>query len=290
MGLVHSIYMMEQESVREIIQATHWPRIAGATALGVLALFLLVATASELRSYGYIGSGISPTNTITVSGEGKVFAVPDTAEFTYTVQDTEKDVQSAQDAVSKAGNDILAYLKTQGIADADVQTTDYSVNPQYSYQQAVCPSTPVVNGVNSSSAYCPPGKQTLTGYQASETVSVKVRDTSKAGGLLSAVGSKGATQVSGLSFIVADEKALEAQARGKAIDDARAQAQVLASQLGVTLVRVVGYNEGGGPIYYAKASGVMSMDAASAPAPIAPDIATGQSTITSDVNVTYEIR
>ena len=271
---------MEEQSVKEIIQATHWPRTMAAVALGVLALFLLVATMSELRRYGYIGSGVAPTNTITVSGEGIVFAVPDTAEFTYSVQDTEKDVQTAQTAVSTKGNAILAYLKAQGIADTDVQTTDYSVNPQYDYSQQVCPA-----GV-----YCPSGNGTLTGYQASESVTVKVRDTSKAGAILSGVGSKGATNVSSLNFTVADEKSLEAQARGKAIDDARTQAQALASQLGVSLVRIVGFSEGGGPVYYAKGVS-MTMDAAgSAPAPVAPDIATGQNQITSDVSVTYEIR
>ncbi|MBI4088310.1 SIMPL domain-containing protein [Candidatus Kaiserbacteria bacterium] len=272
---------MDAQAADKIINATYWPRMAAASALSVLALFLLAATVNELRSSRYIGSGISPTNTIYVSGEGNVFAVPDVATFSVTVQETAKDVATAQATATKKSNDIIDYLKKQGIEDKDVQTTDYSVNPHYEWSQAACPAD---------SSYCPPGRQTLTGYDVSQTLSVKVRDTAKAGAILSGVGSLGVTNVSGLSFTVADQNLLEDQARAKAIQDAQAKAETLANQLGVTLVRVVSFSESGGPIYYAK-----TMDAAvgmgggpeSAPTPQLP---TGQNKITSNVTVTYEIR
>ncbi|HTR18464.1 MAG TPA: SIMPL domain-containing protein [Candidatus Paceibacterota bacterium] len=282
---------MEEGAVDKIIAATHWPRLMAATALGMLALFLLVLTVSALKSYHYIGTGISPTNTIQVSGEGKVFAVPDTATFSVTVQDTAADVQTAQTKATNDGNTITDYLKSQGIADTDIQTTDYEITPQYSYSQSVCPQ-PVVystdSGAASSGIYCPPGKQTLTGYQVSETLTVKVKDTTKAGALLSGVGSKGASSVSGLSFTVSDEDTLQAQARDKAIAQAQGKAQNLAKSLGVQLVGVVGFNENNNqgiyPVMYA--SGASTKDLA-APA---PEIQTGQNTITDDVTLTYEIR
>ena len=253
----------------------------GVFALSMLGLFLLFAALAELKGLPYIGSGVAATNTLSISGEGDVFAVPDTATFSFSVQNTSKDVATAQTAATNAENAVVAYLKTQGIADADIQTIDYSINPQYDYSNGGC----------SPGVYCPPGNPTLTGYQVSETVSVKVRDTSKAGTILAGVGSKGATNVSGLSLTVSNEDALQAQARDKAIQDAKAKAEVLAKSLGVQLVRVVGYsdNSGGGPIYYAKAmsSAGMAMDAA---VPPAPSIPTGQNKITSDVTVTYEIR
>jgi uncharacterized protein YggE len=274
---------MEPEKKELHIVPPHKLQKAGVFALAMLGLFLFVLTIGQLKGLEYIGSGVPASNTIAVSGEGEVFAVPDTAEFSYSVQDTEKDVQTAQATVAKKGNDILAYLKAQGVDDKDVQTTDYSVYPQYDYVQSACPVS------SDGSTYCPPGgRQVLRGYQASETVTVKVHDTTKAGDLLSGVGGKGATNISGLSFTVADEKGLEAQARGKAIDDARTKAQTLASQLGVSLVRIVGFSEGGGgPIYYAKA---MSADVGMGGAAPAPQIATGQNKITSNVSVTYEIR
>ena len=251
----------------------------GATALGMLALFLLVLTISELKQFHYIGSGVAATNTITVSGTGDVFAVPDTGTFSVTVQEQAKDVATAQAAATKKSNDIVAYLKSAGVDEKDVKTTDYNVNPQYDYVSGVC----VQGGV------CRPGKQVLNGYQVTQTLEVKVRDTKKAGDLLSGVGGKGASQVSGLSFTTDDPDALQAEARSKAIADAKTKADELAKELGVKIVRVVGFNEDGGgrPIYYAK---TMAMDSAMGSAPAAPEIPVGQNKITSNVSVTYEIR
>ena len=271
---------MEEQSVHAIIEATHRVRSFAAATLAALTLFLIVGAMSELKSYQFIGSGVTATNTISVNGEGDVFAIPDTATFSVTVQEKAKQVKDAQDAASKKGNDIIAYLKQGGVEDKDIQTTDYSVSPQYEWSQGVCPQ---------GASYCPPGKQVLTGFQVSQTLTVKVRDTKKAGELLSGVGSRGATQVSGLSFTVADEESLKAQARGKAIAQAKGKAEVLAKSLGVSLVRVVGFNEngGGGPIYYAKASMAMGMGGAES---VAPEIPVGQNKIVSNVSVTYEVR
>ncbi len=272
---------MDQQTADRIITATHWPRTFGAAALGMLALFLFVGTVSELKSIQFIGSGVSATNTISVSGDGEVFAVPDTATFSVTVQEEAKDVKSAQEVATKKGNEIIAYLKKGGVEEKDIQTTDYSVYPQYDY----------TNGVCTQGGYCPPGKQVLRGFQVSQTLTVKVRDTKKAGDLLSGVGSRGVSSVSGLSFEIDDQDALEAEARDKAIAKAKAKAEVLAESLGVRIVRIVGFSEGGGGglIYYAKA---MSMDAGMGGAEIAPspEIPTGQNKITSNVTVTYEIR
>src|SRR3989344_3924910 len=114
---------MEEQSVREIISATHRVRPLAAFALGMLGLFLLVATLGELKGLRFIGSGVPATNTINVSGEGEGFAV----------QETAKDVQTAQAAATKKNNDIIAHLKGAGIDEKDIQTTDYNIYPQYEY-------------------------------------------------------------------------------------------------------------------------------------------------------------
>lgn len=271
---------MDQSSVSSIIEATSAPRRALTIALGVLALFLLVLTASELKSYRLIGSGVSATNTITVSGEGEVFAVPDTAEFSVSVQEIAKDVKTSQDAATKKMNAIKAYLKEAGVDEKDIRTSDYSVTPQYEWSQGVCTNN-----------YCPPGKQTLTGFQTSETLTVKVKDTDKAGELLAGVGERGAAQVSGLSFTIADEDALKAEARDKAITAANEKAEQLAKSLGVSLVRIVGFSEsdGGYPVpMYARADMVLGMGGAEKS--VAPDIAIGQNKITSNVSISFEIQ
>ena len=271
---------MDERAADKIIAATHWPRVMAACALGMLAIFLLVLTFGALKSNQYIGSGIQPTDTINVEGEGEVFAVPDTATFTVTVQETAPDVQTAQTKATNDINGITAYLKGQSIPDTDVQTSDYEINPQYEYSGGVC----------NPGGICTSGSQKLTGYQVSETLTVKVTDTSKAGTILAGVGGKGASSVSGLSLTVADEDVLQDQARDKAIQQAQGKAQDLAKSLGVSLVRIVNFsdNQNGGPVtYFAKASAGMAMDSAAVPAPAIP---TGQNKITDEVTLTYEIR
>ena len=273
---------MDEHTADKIIEATHWPRMMAATALGFLALFLLVLTFSSLKEYHFIGSGVTATNTITVSGDGEVFAVPDTAEFSVTIQEEGKQVKDAQDIATKKTNDIIAYLKQQGVDEKDIKTADYSVYPQYDYvQDTACRS-----------GYCQPGKQVLRGFQVSQTLSVKVRDTEKAGDLLSGVGSLGASSVSGLSFTIDDQDALEAEARDEAITKARDKANELAKQLGVSIVRVVGFSEDGSypPTPYAYGRGGVAMDMAQESKAVAPELPAGQNKITSNVSVTYEIR
>ena len=161
----------------------------GSVVLVMLALFLAAQSIKTFKEFHYIGSGVTASNTITVSGTGDVFAVPDTGTFSVTVQEEAKDVKTAQESATKKSNDIIAYLKGADVDEKDIKTTDYSVNPQYDYTNGAC-----------TSGYCTPGKQTLRGYQVTQTLEVKVRDTKKAGDLLSGVGGKGASQVSGLSF------------------------------------------------------------------------------------------
>jgi uncharacterized protein YggE len=267
---------------QDVVRTNYWMKLAGAVALALLALFLLAATIYAFKSIRYIGSGVSASNTISVSGDGEVFAVPDTATFSVTIQERAKDVTTAQTAATKKNNDIIAYLKDAGVEEKDIQTADYNVNPQYEYSNGAC-----------TSGYCQPGKQTLIGFEVTQTLSVKVKDTDKAGDLLSGVGSRGASSVSGLSFTIDDQEQLEADARDKAIADAKTKADKLAASLGVSIVRVVGFSENSYQPY-AYGRGGMAFDGVanqtkmeSAPS---PELPVGQNKITSNVNITYEIR
>lgn len=260
-------------------------RIAG----WVLVVFLGVSTLSALMGLRYIGTGVPATNTISVMGHGEHFAAPDIATFTYSVVSEKASVADAQTDATQKANAAMAYLKSAGVEEKDIQTINYSVTPQYDYRQAVCPAVePAMSARATSISYCPPGKQVLRGYEVRQTTRVKVRDTKKAGELLTGVGSKGATEVSGLQFTFDDPKMVETKARDKAIADAKQKAEVLAKQLGVSLVRVVSYNEVGGPRAY-EAYGMGGGVASKVAAP-APDIAVGENQTTSNVSITYEIR
>ena len=162
------------------------------------------------------------------------------------------------------------------MADKDIQTQYYSINPQYQYQNAVCPmgassgasgSAVSYGGTASSTArfqrrhdprtpiYCPSGKSVLTGYKVSESITVKLRDLSKAGALLASLGSAGVSDLNGPSFDVDNPDSVQAQARSKAIADAQSKAQELAKELGVRIVRVVSFTDGNSgvirPVMYA---------------------------------------
>lgn len=243
----------------------------------VLAAFLAVMTLNGLKGL----KNPNPIyNAITLNGEGEAVGVPDIASFTFNVSQDAKTVSEAQSGVTKKMDAILEALKGLGIAEKDIKTSDYSVYPKYTYSSMPC-----------SPNYCPPSRQTQDGYTATHSVSVKVRDTEKAGQALALAGDKGASNLSSISFTMDDPDELVNEARAKAIADAKEKANMLAKELGVKIVRVIGYsdNTGGGPMpYYSERSAVgMVVDMQQAKAPTLP---TGENKVTLTVSVTYEIR
>ncbi len=245
-------------------------------AIILLAVLLAVESLSRFMGLRYVGAGLPATNVISVTGHGEKLAIPDIALFTASVVVVKPTVADAQTEATSKANAMTAYLKEQGIDEKDIQTSDYSVAPRYEWTVSNCVGN------------CTPGKQVLTGYEVRQTTTIKVRDTAKAGTLLAGVGSKGATEVSGLTFTFDDPSMPAEEARAKAIADAKEKAEKLADELGVRLVRVVSFNESGNypqPMAYGR-GGVVAMDAKVA----APEISVGQNKVQSDVTITYEIR
>lgn len=250
----------------------------GLVFLGLLSLFVLVKIVGEARAYRFIGSNPDVSSAISVSGKGEVFAVADTGTFNFSVVEEGKLAKDAQTKATEKINKAIDYLKKSGIDEKDIKTLSYNIYPKYEYSGA----SPC------SGYYCPPQRSTIVGYEVSQTIEVKVRDTEKVGELLSGVGSLGVSDVSGLSFGIDDEEALKEEARSMAIEDARAQAEKLAKDLGVKIVRIISFSEnsGGYPVYLEKAAYGMSGDSV----PVAPEIPVGENKISSNVTITYEIR
>jgi hypothetical protein len=176
----------------------------------------------------------------------------------------------------------IEALKKLGIADKDVKTVNYSVSPKYDYNQP-CAAGMMCGGMVS-------GTPKIVGYDVSQTIEVKVRDTTKAGDTLSALGTIGVQNISGPNFMIDDEDAARAEARGKAIEEARSKAKVLAKQLGVSLGTVISYSEGGSypqPMMYSAMTKGGIMDAR---AESAPSLPVGENKTSVTVMVTYEIR
>jgi len=251
----------------------------------LLTLVLLMAVVA-LGSYTHVALkqsnysvGTSPS--ITITGTGEVMAVPDIAQFSFSVRAEGDDAASAQESSGTAINAIMDYLKDSGIDEKDIKTENYSLYPKYRYEQGPCVSV----------AYCPPGEQVADGFEVSQTITVKVREIDDASAVLAGVGDKGATDISGLNFTIDDIDILKDEARQSAITDARTQAKRLAKDLGVHLGRLVSYSENQ-PNYPVPYYGSAMMEAVGGAKDsfVGPDIPVGEDKITSNVSLTFELR
>jgi len=259
-------------------ESTNWQTLllkAGFALLVVGTLFLFVLTINQIRSGQYIGQAENTQNTITVSGSGEATAIPDSARFRVGVTHEAETVADAQKQSTEAINEIISYLKDQGVADEDVKTTSYDISPRYKYTE------------NEGVPRRPDGERQLIGYEVSQRVQVTVTDISQAGDLLSGVGERGADDVSGLSFVVEDKEALQQEAEVAAIENTRKKAQRLADALGVSLQRVVSYDQSGG---YTPTHRKRERDDAAAGDAASPDVPAGESRIQQQVEITYEIQ
>src|SRR3989344_8156349 len=244
-----------------------------AWSLFLLACFLAVQVLTGLKRLNYIGKEIYPQRTIMVSGEGETFAIPDIASFSFSVQESGKTVAEAQEKADKKIEKALASLRNAGIEDKDIKTANYNFYPKYEWEQVVCSALNYPNG--------PPGKNVLDGYEVNQTITVKVRDTDKAGDLVTRVGAIGASSVSGVEFTVDDREKYVAIAREEAISKAKENAKKLADDLGVRLGKMLYFNENGaypGPYYGSEMGGGMGGDMRTMVAlPLKADLPVGES-------------
>lgn len=242
--------------------------------IGLLAIALIVYVGSLARNafeqYNYIGKIVRDRDTIVINGEGKVTAKPDLARIDLGVQTDGTTVKDTQTKNTQKMNDIINAMKTLGIDAKDIQTTNYSIYPRTDWNN---------------------GKTTIIGYTVSQNVTVKIRDLDKIGDAIGKAGDLGANQVGGIQFTIDDPTSLQDDARGKAIADARKKAEQLASQLGLTIVKVVTFSENQGgyqppyPVMYDKAMGGVAAEAAPS-----PRIESGSLDVSSSVSVTFEVR
>lgn len=244
-----------------------------------LVLFLLVAAyALWAVADTYVSrSNFGSLRSFAVTGEGKVVAVPDVAEFTAGVT-TEggKDLTAIQAENTRKMNAVIAFLKEQGVDEKDVKTTNYNISPRYQYSNC---------GVGGS--VCPPPE--IVGYSVSQSLLVKVRDFKKAGDMLSGVVTKGANSVSQLSFSIDDRAALENQAREEAIRKAREKVPAIVKAGNFSLGKLISIEETGSPmpIYYGR-DAMLGMGGAEKS--VSPAVEPGSQEIIVNVMLRYEIK
>lgn len=239
---------------------------AAALAPAVLALGLAAAAPAHAQLAGGPGPvAARPDATLlTVSADAEVRAAPDLATISTGVRTEAATAQAALADNAKRMQAVFAALKKAGIADKDVQTSNLSISPQYAYAEREPPK--------------------LTGYQASNQVSVIVRDLGRLGAAVDAVVAAGSNQVDGVAFGLTDPDKARDQARKDAVAKARARAELYAQAAGLKVARIVSISEGAAeppPVPMPMAKLAMS-DAT----PTAP----GELAIGVTVNVAFELR
>lgn len=246
------------------IQPPHW---APVLALGIVfmgGIFYMYGKRIEVADRTPV--------TISVSGEGKATAVPDIAELSFgVIVQRQQTAKQAMDMLGKSMQAVLDAVKKAGVPAEDIRTESLSLNPAYDWKD---------------------GQQTMRGFDASQSLRVKVRDLDIVSDVLAAATNAGANQAGGVSFIVDDPEKSRAQAREEAIVQAREKAKILAGQLGMRLGKIKNFSEGGGgfpPIMYARET--MAMDKGMGGGGVMPTpLPAGEQEVSVQVTITYELR
>jgi uncharacterized protein len=234
---------------------------------------LLAASLLPMAAAGAFAEDAKPREAVVmVTGEGHSSIAPDMAIVTLAVVKQSKTAREALDENSKAMGAVLATLKDAGIAERDLQTSGFSIQPQYNYPN------------NNNGQSQPPE---LVGYQATNSLSVRVRDLGKLGTIIDQAVNLGVNQGGDIQFT--NDKPDEAltAARKDAVADAMEKAKTLTEAAGVKLGRVIEISENSiRPTPQPMFRAAMMKDAA--PAPAVP-VAGGENTYDVSVNVTYAI-
>jgi uncharacterized protein len=249
---------------------------AGVTAVAVVAVVdggpqaadAQATTTTTAPSGGGGGSGTNaPLRTVTVTAEGTASGTPDTAVVQLGVQTQAASAKDALEQANQKAAQLLDALKFGGVKPDDITTTNVFVYPQYGN-----------NG------------QTITGYQAGNSVSATIRDVTKAGTIIDAAAGVVGDQITlqGVSFNIDDTGSLRQAARDDAVAHAKSQADQLAAATGLKVGKVVSIVEGAVPnipLVYAAAGAPATTAADSMPVPLQP----GQQELNLSVTVVYEL-
>jgi uncharacterized protein YggE len=236
------------------------------------AAFIPLMLATALIAAPVFAQETPMNGTISISGIGEVSAAPDTAFITSGVTTQGATAREALDANTKAMADLLDTLKAAGIEAKDIQTSGFSVNPNYVYSDA-----------RDANGYQLPPK--ITGYQVSNQVNVRVRDLASLGSVLDKAVNVGANTINGVSFSVAEPSKLYDEARKEAFADAKEKADLYAGVAGEKLGTIRNITESQG---FSNPQPMMMMKASADSAGAVP-IATGELSFQINVQVTWDL-
>ncbi|MEM8952691.1 MAG: SIMPL domain-containing protein [Verrucomicrobiota bacterium] len=232
--------------------------------LAFAALLCLVVPAARA-----IDDDKAGTRTISVSGEGKVTATPDMATISTGVTTNDLTAQAALAANSAAMEKLMEKLTEAGVEERDIQTSGFTVSPQYNRDRNQ-----------------PNQRPKIVGYQVSNNVRVRIRDLDQLGPLLDQLVEAGSNQLGGISFSIADPDPLLDEARDQAVRNARKRADLYATAAGVTVGKVLSISETA--VGFPRPQPMQQnfrVAAAAESVPVAP----GEQELRTSINIVYEI-
>ncbi|MEK7496044.1 MAG: SIMPL domain-containing protein [Patescibacteria group bacterium] len=216
------------------------------------------------------GDSLFPTRTFSVSAEGKVTVSPDIAKISFSVISEGVNPKTIADENNKKMNAAIDFIKSQGIDEKDIKTTQYNLSPRYEYDEKT-------------------KKTFISGYTLIQNVLVKVRDLNKVAEVLGGLPDLGINQIGAISFEIDEPEKFLAEARNKAFDKADIKAKEMAEKNNIKIGKVINFSEyqNYAPVY----RGLEAMGKGRADAfPMLPQIQPGTEEVTVNVSVTYEIK
>ncbi|MBI3743710.1 MAG: SIMPL domain-containing protein [Chloroflexi bacterium] len=216
---------------------------------------------------------------IFVDGSGTITVTPDISTLSLGVQAQATTVAQARDQAAAAMDAVAKSLKDNGVADKDIKTTNFSIQPIYTAKPRIPPAFPGQTD------------QVITGYMVSNSVTAKIRDLAKVGKVIDDATKAGgdAIRFNGINFSVENPKPIETQARDLAFQDAVAKAQQAAKATGVTLGKPISISvQGGSPVRFAPAPLAGRADVAGGF--VATPIDAGTLDVTVSVSITFAIQ
>ena len=244
--------------------------------LGIALIILSAVFAYAAISYTmtYSNSVRLAGPSFSVSGEGTITVIPDIARFTFSViTEGGKNLANLQSENTGTANNVINFLKENGVSSEDIKTERYNVSPRYQYTNCF-----------ERADVCPPAE--ITGYTISQSVGVKVRDLDKAGDILAGVVGNGANSVSQLTFTIDDPAKVENKARAEAITQAKIKAKAIADASGFKLGRILSIDTNNfSPIPYYRTGGIDGFRVEATPL-----IEPGSEDVTVNITLIYEIK
>lgn len=238
---------------------------------GLLIALVCLVSIIKLTELKDILKNKNPKNTIGITAQGKVMAVPDMATVNLGVLTQGLDPSKIQEENSKKIEKIIEYIKSQGISKDDIATSQFNIYPQYNYEG---------------------GKNNIVGYQLNQTITVKIKGVDKTtenlSKILKASIAQGVNEVSGVNIGFSEPDDLKQNARKLAIENAKSKAEDLAKTAGLKLGKVVSINEDAYdsmPTPYYREMG-MGMGGGSA----SPSIEPGTQDIVANMTVVFEVK